>query len=182
MAWRRPGDKPLSGPIMVRLPTHICVTRPQWVKCMFYVDFVDIHIDLSLHSFANEWCIWTQVLPLCNHYSDIAWASWRLKSPPNRLFCDSLSSFAFLNLWEMKPPVVYTHKKGYLCGKCFHVITPLWQYYVSTNSLLWPLYYEFQGRNLAISAIILVITSCGTNIIHLHAVNKFINSGYASAD
>ena len=22
MAWRRPGDKPLSGPMMVRLPTH----------------------------------------------------------------------------------------------------------------------------------------------------------------
>ena len=32
MAWRRPGDKPLSGPMMLRLPTHICVTRPQWVK------------------------------------------------------------------------------------------------------------------------------------------------------
>ena len=29
MAWRRPGDKPLSEPMMVRLPTHICVTRPQ---------------------------------------------------------------------------------------------------------------------------------------------------------
>ena len=33
MAWRRPGDKPSSGPMMVRLPTHICVTRPQWVNC-----------------------------------------------------------------------------------------------------------------------------------------------------
>ena len=32
MAWRRPGDKPLSGPMMVRLPTHIWVTRRQWVK------------------------------------------------------------------------------------------------------------------------------------------------------
>ena len=32
MACRRPGDKPLSGPMMVRLPTHICVTRPQWVN------------------------------------------------------------------------------------------------------------------------------------------------------
>ena len=29
MAWRRPGDKPLSEPIMVRLLTHICVTRPR---------------------------------------------------------------------------------------------------------------------------------------------------------
>ena len=32
MAWRRPGDKPLSEPMMVRLPTLICVTRPQWVN------------------------------------------------------------------------------------------------------------------------------------------------------
>ena len=29
MAWRRPGDKPLSEPIMASLLTHICVTRPQ---------------------------------------------------------------------------------------------------------------------------------------------------------
>ena len=32
MAWRRPGDKPLSEPMLVRSLTHICVTRPQWVK------------------------------------------------------------------------------------------------------------------------------------------------------
>ena len=29
MAWRRLGDKPLSEPMMIRIPTHICVTRPQ---------------------------------------------------------------------------------------------------------------------------------------------------------
>ena len=32
MTWRRPGDKPLSGPLMVKLPTHICVIRPEWVN------------------------------------------------------------------------------------------------------------------------------------------------------
>ena len=32
MAWRRPGDKPLSEPRVVSLLTHICVTRPQWVN------------------------------------------------------------------------------------------------------------------------------------------------------
>ena len=32
MAWRRPGDKPLSEPMMVSLRTDICVTRPQRVK------------------------------------------------------------------------------------------------------------------------------------------------------
>ena len=34
MAWRRPGDKPLSEPMMIISLTHICVTRPQWVKAM----------------------------------------------------------------------------------------------------------------------------------------------------
>ena len=38
MVWRRPGDKPLSEPIRVDLPTHICVTWPQW----------DIHVVLIL--------------------------------------------------------------------------------------------------------------------------------------
>ena len=32
MAWRRPGDKPLSELMMARLLTHICVPQPQWVK------------------------------------------------------------------------------------------------------------------------------------------------------
>ena len=32
MAWRRPGDKPLSEPMTVSLLAHICVTRPQWIK------------------------------------------------------------------------------------------------------------------------------------------------------
>ena len=37
MAWHRPSDKPLSEPMMVRLPTHVCVTRPQWVKLVCYL-------------------------------------------------------------------------------------------------------------------------------------------------
>ena len=44
MAWRRPGDKPLSEPVMVSLMTHICVTRPQWVNN------VPISFDRCRHS------------------------------------------------------------------------------------------------------------------------------------
>ena len=46
MVWRRSGHKSLSEPMMARLPTHICVTRPEWVnffmvntpgmQCIFY--------------------------------------------------------------------------------------------------------------------------------------------------
>ena len=35
MAWHRPGDKPLPEPMTVNLVTHICVTRLQWVNCLF---------------------------------------------------------------------------------------------------------------------------------------------------
>ena len=47
MAWRRSGDKPLSEPMMVSLLTHICVTRPQWVKCLkCYWNLADISAGL----------------------------------------------------------------------------------------------------------------------------------------
>ena len=36
MAWRRPGDKPLSETMMINLLTHICVARPQWVESSHY--------------------------------------------------------------------------------------------------------------------------------------------------
>ena len=44
MAWRRPGDKPLSETMMVSSPTHKCVTRPQWVKYRVPVDFINCHL------------------------------------------------------------------------------------------------------------------------------------------
>ena len=46
MAWRRPGDKPLSEPMLVSLLTHICVTRPQWVKA-------------AVHYKEQRLCLWT---------------------------------------------------------------------------------------------------------------------------
>ena len=42
MAWRRPGDKPLSEPMMIILLTHICVTRPQWVNAMWPGDAIGV--------------------------------------------------------------------------------------------------------------------------------------------
>ena len=43
MAWRRPGGKPLSKTMMIRLETHICVTRPQWVNIHESVTFPRSH-------------------------------------------------------------------------------------------------------------------------------------------
>ena len=52
MAWRRPGDKPLSEPMMVRLPTHLCVTRPQWVILQGCFTGTGTIVRLS-------WCQWS---------------------------------------------------------------------------------------------------------------------------
>ena len=46
MAWRRPGDKPLSGPMVVSLPTHICVIRPQWVNISWIRDLCGVSIAI----------------------------------------------------------------------------------------------------------------------------------------
>ena len=51
MAWRRPGDKPLSEPMMFRSPTHICVTGPQWVKKEYYVYGIWQYKVLSMKSY-----------------------------------------------------------------------------------------------------------------------------------
>ena len=87
MAWRRPGDKPLSEPMMVRLPTHICVSRPQWVKgrntllnyphiqiClkMKTANYVSIKYGISrLHPIIFSWCRGNIVKIHLQKYSEI---------------------------------------------------------------------------------------------------------------
>ena len=52
MAWHRPGNKPLSGPMMVRLPTHICIIGlndlrqmvPSFSQDNFFIHWNLIHI------------------------------------------------------------------------------------------------------------------------------------------
>ena len=39
LVWSRPGDKPLSEPMMISSLTHICVTRPQWVNKIIKIIF-----------------------------------------------------------------------------------------------------------------------------------------------
>ena len=61
MAWHRPGDKPLSEPLMVSLRTHICVTRPQWVNKPSLVQITSrrLFIDKSLSE------------KMSDHYGDV---------------------------------------------------------------------------------------------------------------
>ena len=63
MARRRPGDKPLSEPMPVKLSTHICVTRPQWVilpcvpSCQ-WVKPVCYRLITDVFMTVDMWCLW----------------------------------------------------------------------------------------------------------------------------
>ena len=57
MAWYRSGGRPLSEPMMVILLTHICVTRPQWVKSATETYSVSAHVqdNTGYHPEQNSW-------------------------------------------------------------------------------------------------------------------------------
>ena len=60
MAWCRPGDKPLSEPMLVFVPTHICVTRPQWVKRTWH----DRHGTL-IHAMTSQRASNAEIMIVC---------------------------------------------------------------------------------------------------------------------
>ena len=81
MAWRRPGNKPLSEPMMDSLSLHICVTRPQWVKknqCHAFVIHIyppqqDVHLSKILPS-----------RRLCHFYNAKWWPSNTINQSSSR--------------------------------------------------------------------------------------------------
>ena len=96
MAWRRPGDKPLSEAMMVRLLTHICVARPQWVNKIFNA----------------IWCHWATIIliwALCfqvmmvNHNTCISGNTYPASQEKSSLPRKNTSEIT----WEM--PIVVVH-------------------------------------------------------------------------
>ena len=81
MAWRRPGDKPLSEPMMDILLTHLCVTRPQWVNIkkrlsLYMVTMMTIgrsrpshhyHVNLNTDKTVSLYLDTPQVLQMTTH-------------------------------------------------------------------------------------------------------------------
>ena len=63
MAWRCSGDKPLSEPIMVSLLTHICLTRPQWVKVRHFCCSAICNICCEESwLYCGNWLLWGMYL------------------------------------------------------------------------------------------------------------------------
>ena len=78
MAWRRPGDKPLSEPMLLILLMDICVTRHQWVNSRRPGDAYICISELS-HYWIRQWLA-TCLVP--THYLNQWWHidNWTLRN------------------------------------------------------------------------------------------------------
>ena len=81
MAWCRPGDRPLSEPMMVSLLMHTCITQPQWVKAIHWC-----WPNVAVYIKNNAWVtmnkdFWSQVSWFANDFHE--WRSHEWKSMAN---------------------------------------------------------------------------------------------------
>ena len=91
IAWHRPGDEPLSELLMIRLSTHICVTRHQWVKLQNWNTGTVLLFQCRRHSSASF--IWFYI-PNINTQSELPsdWVHWKIR-------CLIFKSCETLKLW-----------------------------------------------------------------------------------
>ena len=77
MAWRRPGDKQLSEPMIVSLLTHICVTRPQWGTCQNYNTWACLWGGAQVNATVPHWWLFScgpgNSLAPSGHYWSQCW-------------------------------------------------------------------------------------------------------------
>ena len=105
MAWRRPGDKPLSEPMMVRLLMYICITQPQWVN-----EMISLYVFWFQHSCQ---AVLFKKLVLA-HYGNSTDLRWR--------FCAEFLHYVLWCQYAMGP-ISWVMKPGMLLG--FHLILGL---------------------------------------------------------
>ena len=80
MAWPRPGRKPLSAPLVVRLLTHVCITRPKWVKGQNVLSFQLLPKFMAIHWCWLSYQIW--YLSSSISYDFINFFFWQTLVPP----------------------------------------------------------------------------------------------------
>ena len=148
MAWRRPGNRPSSGPMKVSLQMLICVTRPQWVKrycefskCLFgqsiiYIN-IYIYIDL-LQDYYFKSSLYGVYL-----FIKKTWLKYKgdCKSFTSTMFIDlDLNFWVILLILRLHPTLCST-----------------WQFIISTNVVLcqWK-----HNKNVMLINILWAATSC----------------------
>ena len=129
MAWRRPGDKPLSEPMMISFMAHICVTGSQrvdqgWPGFRTYLRNIEGNDFTLLYKFSALVCFYyidvimttmaSQITILTVVYSTVY-------SDADQRKHQSSASPAFVRGIRRDRWIPRT--KGQLRGKCFHLMT-----------------------------------------------------------
>ena len=127
MAWRRPGNKPLSEPMMVSLLMHICVIRPQWVKYCVNGNHTSTEILCRMKSHQQHFNIVQNINPistktLCNMEMQSAFNIVQNGNPISIKHCAKWKSISTETLCKMEipsvPPKMPVMYKSYLCYVC----------------------------------------------------------------
>ena len=131
MAWRRPGDKPLTEPMMVSLLTHICVIRHQlfcYVIILYVITRSEPFVVLKPLRSSLEQKRWRDVLKASNlltfgnvsdAVSNCIWRShsfmktkqwWRFESQTKRprkrntwVLCKNMEAYWYHGVQNRKP-------------------------------------------------------------------------------
>ena len=124
MAWRRPGDTPLSEPMMVSLLTHICVTRPQWVKQQIDVYIATDDQVNDTHALSPIYLV--MPLVIC----DTAF-TWQLRD-------------FLLNHWKIPQAVLHVNAISHISGRMLKwkiKEKQYWHWVLKKHSLSWQMTY-----------------------------------------
>ena len=90
MAWRRPGDTPLSEPMMVSLLTHIGVTRLQWVNFWVCIGMTQVLMLTKYNWVHLQWTfVWVGPIKHSHGFFIIVNSWWRD-------YMDTISAFLAL--------------------------------------------------------------------------------------
>ena len=121
MAWLRPGAKSLPEPMMDNLLTHICVTRPQWVKTWkpeqnrphFANDIFKYIFKINFASFVLTFTfLWSLKLTISHYCSDKRLTPIRrpLAEPMMKIVCEEafykISRCFQTRGFDLKPPTL----------------------------------------------------------------------------
>ena len=123
MAWRRPGDKPLSEPMMAILLTHICVTRSQWVNKSIQLSTAILYISaFSIASLliASKISFSSICMPIAFKHVCTEWTrQW--PSP-----CDRISLWLFQKCHFLKFYSLYSVRSSYMGLPYPWICTRVW--------------------------------------------------------
>ena len=100
MAWRRSGDKPLSEPMMVSLPTHICVTRPQCVNSLYSLSTNKYQSNISLTFCEGNSAVIGRLPSQRDSYTESVSMSWRRQEHIN-ITQSFISPHSLYSVWNI---------------------------------------------------------------------------------